>query len=337
MPISKLIFLVALLAAVPAFAAEHVAVDQLSREIASFGKEKDAKVADRLDDLQLTQRLSIKNMTALEARLPGHKSRRALIMLADQAEFLDLPAAEIPSRPAPDLEQQRAIMTKAVEYIQAAIRRLPNLYADRQSIRYEDTPILNRNHKKGDYLVRGLPMHFVDKSVARVLYREGREIIQNKAAGWNGLFPAIPAGVGTNGEFGPIFSVFYEELQRGDLAWNHWENGPSGLEAVFRFKVPKAASKYEVTFCCVDLQSFRSYPAYHGELTVDPSSGTILRVTVIADMARHVARSIFVQSEVSLSYAVQQMESQGPTDSSNGLRTSVITVRVRQVCHYKPC
>ena len=62
---SILICLLAL-SSVPAFAAKRVTVEQLSHEIASSSKKKDAKVADRLNNLQLTERLSAAKLAAFD-------------------------------------------------------------------------------------------------------------------------------------------------------------------------------------------------------------------------------------------------------------------------------
>jgi VWFA-related protein len=284
---SKPIFLalLALLTLPPAFA-KNVTVEQLSREIASSGKKKDGKIAGHLYDLQLTERLSAKKLAALEAALPGPESRRALVALADQAEFLDPPAAEIPNQPAPGIDQQRAIIAKAVDYATATLHRLPDLFARQDTIRYEDSPpglqIANSQSASGTF-VAYQPLHPVSRSVATVHYRDGQEVVRTGAGE-----PAVSApGLTTAGEFGSIFSVVFGDLPKGSMAWGHWEQGASAPVAVFRFEVPEASSHYEVKFCCVGGGVFQQFSAYHGELTVDPSTGTILRLALIADLGRN--------------------------------------------------
>lgn len=283
---SKAIFLalLLLLASFPAFAAKKVSVEQLSREIASSARKKDGKVAGHLYDLQLTERLSAEKLAAFEAALPGPESRRALVALSDQAEFLDPPAGEIPNQPAPSIDQQRAIIAKAVDYAAATLHRLPDLFAREDTIRYQDSPpglqIANTQSASGTF-VPYQPLHPVSRSVATVLYRDGQEVVQTGAEA-----PGSPTGLTTSGEFGSIFSVVFGDLPKGKLEWGHWENGRSGTVAVFRFSVPEAASHYEVKFCCVAGSVFQRFSAYHGELTLDPSNGTILRLTLIADLGR---------------------------------------------------
>lgn len=274
-----------LLATAPAFAAKNVTVEQLSREIASSAKKKDGKIADHLYDLQLMERLSAQKLAALEAALPGPESRRALVALSDQAEFLDPPAAEIPNQPAPSIDQQRAIIAKAVDYAAATLHRLPDLFAREDTIRYEDSPpglqIANSQSASGTF-VPYQPLHPVSRSVATVHYRDGQEVVQTGGEAQG----ASPAGLTTTGEFGSIFSVVFGDLPKGKMAWSHWEQGAPAPVAVFRFEVPEAASHYQVQFCCVGGALFQEFSAYHGELTVDPSSGTILRLALIADLGR---------------------------------------------------
>lgn len=281
---AMLISLAILLAVPSTFAAKRVTVAQLDHVIVSSRKKKDSKVAESLNGLQLTQRLSAKRLTAFEAALPGPNSRRALVALADQAIFLDPPSEEISNRPAPDIAEQRAIAAKSVDYVKATLQQLPNLFARRDTIRYEDMPAGLRAANV-NALLPFQPLHPVSRSIATVLYRDGQEIVQTAAE--QGGSTSATSGLNTSGEFGPIFSVVYGDLPKSNLAWSHWEQGDTGLEAVFHFAVPKAASHYQVEFCCIRGRIFQQFTAYHGELTIDPSTGTILRLTLIADLNKN--------------------------------------------------
>ena len=287
MPKAIFLCLFTLLTILPAFA-KSVTVEQLSREIASSRKKSDSKIAGRLYSLQLTERLSTQKLNTLEAALPGPDSRRALVALADQAEFLDPPAAEIPNQPAPGFQQQREIMAKAVDYAAATLHRLPDLFARRDTIRYQDSPpglqVVNSVSASGTF-VPYQPLHPVSRSIATVLYRDGQELVRTKTD-LNGASTPAAAGLTTVGEFGPIFSVVFGDLPKGKLAWSHWEQGAAGPVAVFSFQVPKADSHYQVEFCCISGSVFKQFSAYHGELTVDPASGTILRLTLLADLSK---------------------------------------------------
>jgi VWFA-related protein len=294
---TALFLLLSLLIAAQAHAGKSVTVEQLSAEVGSFGKQSDAKAAGRLCDLELTERLSANKLAAFEAALPGPESRRALAALADQSEFLDPPPAEIPNQPVPSVAQQREIIAKSIDHVQATLHRLPNLFASRDTIRFEDIPPGLRDEST-DTIVPYQPLHPVSRSVETVLYQDGQELVQKQAAQPSGSNPAA-TGMMTFGEFGPIFPVVYGDLPKGNLRWSHWEQRETALESVFRFDVPKAASHYQVEFCCIRGVLFQESSAYHGELTVDPANGTILRMTLIADLEK---RAEIAEAELMVEY-----------------------------------
>ena len=271
-----------------AYASGRVTVDQLNRVVASNHGKPDGKIADKLFGLELTERLNATKLAALEAALPGPKSRRALVALADQSTFLDPPPAEIPNQPAPTLEQQRDMMARAVDYIKTTLRQLPNLIASRDTISFEDTPPELQTEgiiAPSGTFIPAQPLHPVSRSTRTVAYRDGEEIDQ--APGEDpGASASGMTGLTTVGEFGPILAAVFSDLPQGNLAWSHWEQASAKPVAVFRFKVPKGVSHYEVKFCCVGGRVFQQSPAYHGEVTIDPAVGTILRLTLISDLGK---------------------------------------------------
>ena len=218
---TTLFLLLSLQVAVQAHAVKTVTVGQLSREISSFGKQGDAKAAQRLYDQQLTERLSANKLAAFEATLPGPASRRALVTLADQAELLDLPQAEIPNQPTPSVAQQREMIAKSIDYVGAMLKRLPNLFANRDTIRFEDVPPGLRDEST-DTIVPYQPLHPVSRATETVLYQDGQELIQRQAAQPGGSNP-VATGLLTVGAFGSIFPVVYGDLPKGNLRWSHWE------------------------------------------------------------------------------------------------------------------
>ena len=78
----------------------------------------------------------------------------------------------------------------------------------------------------------------------------------------------------TAGEFGPILNAALLDSAHGNLTWSHWEQGAGVPEAVFRYAVIAGKSHYNVD---------GQFPGYHGEITIDPSNGTILRLVLRAD------------------------------------------------------
>ena len=282
----------------PAFGAKRATVAELAQMLAADHGRPDAEVAQQLSNLELSERLSGDRFAGFEAGLPGEKARQALMMLADPSAFLDLPAAEIPPTPTPDLESQRKILALTVNYVGQTVHQLPNFFATRKTTSFEDTPAVQR---PGAISAEGMnsatayqPLHLVDNSSATVLYRDGLEVVERVADTDKKQEPAVRT-LTTSGVFGPILSTVLVDAARSTLTWSHWEQGPSGLEAVFRYAVPKESSHYTVSYeslptnplggtCSTRTQNFSQIVGYHGEMALDPASGTILRLVLVADM-----------------------------------------------------
>ncbi len=166
--------LLAFLAIMPvsAGAMTKVTVAQLEQAVATAHGAPDAKLAEQLSGLELTERLSASRFARLKADLPGEKARQALTVLADAAEFLNLPAAEIPSTAAPDLAAQRQIMSLVVSYTTKSVHALPNFFATRETTRFEDRPQVEFGY---------LPLHVVGSTSRTVVYRDGQEMMDNSA------------------------------------------------------------------------------------------------------------------------------------------------------------
>ncbi|MDR3727722.1 MAG: VWA domain-containing protein [Terracidiphilus sp.] len=272
--------------AIPASAVKRVTVDQLEQALAAAHGKQDADVAHQLLDMELAERLSSVKLSKWQSILPGDKARQALAALADTAEFLDPPPTEIPAMATPDLAAQRQMMSLTVNYVSKALPLLPNFLATRVTTRFEDTPQLQKEH----FFIPYQPLHPVGLSKTAVLYRDGREVDDTGTGKKN---RQMTAGLATVGEFGPILGMVLVDAAQSKLAWSHWEQGPKGLQAVFNYVVPKEKSHYEVNYCCVaeeaatnvaNLLPFHRITGYHGEMTVDPASGTILRLNLEAEL-----------------------------------------------------
>jgi VWFA-related protein len=272
--------------ALPAFAANRVTVEQLQQLLTASKAKPDADLAKQLSGLELTERLSSASLARLEATLPGQNARQALVELADASAFLDPPAAEIPSRPTPEIAEQRRMLALTVAYVVKTIPQLPNFFATRDTNRFEDTPQV----QAGASFVPYQPLHPIGTTTATVLYRDGKEAIDTGASKKP---PPMTQGLTTMGVFGPILSTVLLDAAQNKLAWARWEQGPAGPQAVFTYAVPKEKSHYEVNYCCVAEQSaivaanllpFRRVVGYHGEMAIDPDAGTILRLVAEADL-----------------------------------------------------
>jgi hypothetical protein len=147
-------------------------------------------------------------------------------------------------------------------------------------MRFEDTP--SAPHQSPTEFSIAIPLHFIGMSTETVLYRSGSEVVD--ASGEKGKnYDSMTDALSTSGAFGPILPTVLADASKGTLAWDHWEKEPDGLRAVYRFAVPEQVSHYTVDFSGMESENQR-VPAYHGEMEIDPADGTILRLTMQADL-----------------------------------------------------
>jgi VWFA-related protein len=112
----------------------------------------------------------------------------------------------------------------------------------------------------------------------------------------------------TWGEFGSALLIILSDSAQGRTTWSHWEQTPAGVMAVFHYEVPKNASHYEIDTSVEEIQTngesirwagnrvrdagavskwnrtIHVKPDYQGSMWIDPATGTITRVTLIADL-----------------------------------------------------
>ena len=266
---------------------KRITVEQLEQVLTAAHGKPDAEVAQVLSGLELTERLSAVRRSHWNGQLPGRKSERALAALADESAFLDLPAAEIPAIAVPDLEAQHRIMALTTDYITEAVHHLPNFFATRITTSFQDEPLRADEVQAESFPLRAIsdqPLKFVDRGSATILYGKGLEVHSSAA-------PAEPNARGLNASvrFGPILGTSMLDAAHQTLIWSHWEQGATGLEAVFSYAVPAEKSHYLVEYCCIygkerkKLVHFKEFSAYQGQIAVNPSKGTILRLVLRVD------------------------------------------------------
>jgi hypothetical protein len=274
-----------------AFAANQITIAQLEQLLHENKDKSDAKVAHQLADLELNQRASTARLTRWESTFPGPRTREALTLLADASSFLDLPPDDISNQPPPDPQSDHDILLRTIDYAVKTIPVLPNFMATRSTIHFEDTPL--RQHFDEDTVYQ--PLHATGTTSVPVTYRDGHEVAEAPAA--DARKHDADIGLTTSGEFGPVLSVVLGDAFRSHMEWSHWEQGASGRIAVYRYYVPQPQSHYLVEFHPgADL--VRLYPAYRGEIAIDPATGNVLRITAIADLAppwQHILAAILVE------------------------------------------
>ena len=275
--------------ALPLPAVTRVTVLQLEQEVASFHARADKAAADHLAELELTQRLTKARCQQLNAALPGEKSRQALLALASASDFLDLPPEDILNLDKPDIPTQGKIVSRAASFVVATVSKMPDFFASRTVSRFQDIKVTYGMDEP--VVVPNQGFHLIDKTISTVAFRYGREVVEPPGGKKTGSAITTSTGLTNWGVFGPLLGVVMADVLKGQIGWSHWEQGPSGPVAVFRYAVPGDRSNYTVRYCCFraergEMRQFEDIPAYHGELAIDPTTGYVYRLVVKTDLGR---------------------------------------------------
>ena len=281
-----------------ALAATRMNVQQVEQLLAASHGLPDGKLAAKLSGLELVDRASTARLKRWQDEFEGKRTREALLALADASSFLDPPQEDILEKATPDTTAMTEIFQRAIAYANTTIKKLPNFSARRSTTHFDDVPVVERMRNRsgegwqGDQRVRAVDaqpspasplLRAGDPTSAVVTYRDGAEVADNgdpNAPPGKDSKPALPVvGLTTYGEFGPILSNVTGDAMHGKIFWSRWEQGTAGPVAVYRFLVHQEDSHFTV----IGSGNMARNPSYHGEVAIDPASGTILRVALVSD------------------------------------------------------
>jgi hypothetical protein len=223
----------------------------------------------------------------LKAELPGDQSRKALLAVADAAAFLNLPAADILHDAPPDPATQGKVMSLAADFVVATLPKMPDFFATRTTTRFNDMRV---EYLLGEpNIVQNEGFHLEDKFSDTVLFRDGREVVQPTTGKKSEITAPSQTGLANWGVFGPLLGIVMTDILKGKMGWGHWEQGAARPLAVFRYAVAEGKSGYTVRYCCFQsdgavMREFKVVPPYHGEITVDPATGAVLRLVIKTDL-----------------------------------------------------
>lgn len=121
-----------------------------------------------------------------------------------------------------------------------------------------------------------------------VLYRDGIEIVDSGTAKHK-KWKIADRSLITYGTFGPILRLAQDVLATpASLTWTRWEHDGGRKTAVFYYAVPAQKSRYDAWGCCLPdgdgTNGFSLVVPFHGEVSIDPASGAVVRVEALADL-----------------------------------------------------
>jgi len=305
-----------LIASLPSMAATKITVKQLDEILAEQHKagKGDQAVSVKLQDLELTEMLTIDAMNNLTQYDPGPYTVTQIRVLELESAMLPPPPSDIPSTATPDAAAQAAIIAKAVDYDTKQYAVLPKLSAEKQTIRYQDgVDYTVTNSGQGGSFAGGSlevkPSSFyirmVGQSTTAVQSEGGVDIAPAKT---KAIDPASQNGQVSQGGAGMVLGAVLMDAAKGKITWLRWQFLNGKQVAVFAFAVDKKQSHYTVNYCCfpetnnigaghnasggsigtpgtsVTYHPYTAKPGYHGELYIDPDTGAIMRLVTQAEM-----------------------------------------------------
>jgi VWFA-related protein len=265
-------------------ATRRVTVEHLEQLLDAVHSQRDGEVAKQLSALQLTERVSDTRLASWTAAAHGKKTHQALKTLANASAFMRPPPGEVLADAPPDADTQLRMISLAADYLKETMPKLPNFFAARTTVHYEETAEFHGASSRVDYE----PLHATQDFKETVLYRNGSEVADAGTTKRRKRRAQDPYLI-TYGTFGPILGFVRDAIAvPSALTWSRWERGPNGTRAVFRYVVPAKRSLYRISGCCLPggagTTGFEALAGYHGEITLDPASGAILRLEADADM-----------------------------------------------------
>ncbi len=291
-------------AAVPCWGAKRVSAEQLERVLAGLEARRDADAAKQIGALEPVERISDTTLARLIREYShGPQTADALRLLADKSSFLELPPSEVPAIAPPDAAMQEQQLAAAKRYALETLPRLPNLFATRTTYSFDNSP---EEVKKGGWPEQA-GLHLVGSTNAEVSIRNERDKLVRPASQPQG-------GLTTWGEFGSVLLLILSDSVHGTVRWSHWEQSAEGPVSVFHYEVPKSASHYEISTPVEQVTHMQgsqrwgggrinqagntvpqgsdssaagmkhNRPGYHGSLWIDPATGTVRRISLVADL-----------------------------------------------------
>lgn len=315
--------LLVLFAAVPAWSAKKVTVEQLRDALTLMqqAKKSDEEVAAALKQIELSEEMTRSTMNSFVPLVPGRLSTEQMYVLEAESAALAPPASDLPTTAAPDATAQKALLDKTADYVSKTYTQLPSLTAAKTTARFQDNVEAaapsSGMHGAGPDVPVGSAfvsafqfVHFINSTEVRVASQHGAEQLPSEKdkTPWGANKMIALQQPDPN-----LGNVFKEAQDAGTIKWLRWELVNGKTTAVYSFEVPKKKAHFPVEVCCfpnveqagsvrfsgptgaagsaksnlqtsVDWHSFKANVPYHGLLFIDSDTGIIVRMITIADL-----------------------------------------------------
>lgn len=281
-------------------AQEQMSVQQVAdfvREEVALGHHSDKQIANYLKKVHLSEKLTQKTITDLEAQGAGPKTVKELERLRSETANLKPPAQAATYSPAtaqdnvaaigsgtmgvsvkaapippPDSIRQAQMLDAIKTYAKSYNQRLPNFICVRVTRRFvSQYPYLNRFHNIGTIL-------------ARVGYHDGEE--ENKVYSVNGKLVNMgvneaPRGGGafSTGEFADLMHSIFDPASQAEFGWDHWGTLRGQRMAAFSYYIDSGHSSFRIQYELGAPDAQQIITAYKGLVYADPNTGAISRIT----------------------------------------------------------
>jgi VWFA-related protein len=268
----------------------------------------------KLENLELTERLSTPRLDALLSVIHGERERQALTADADLSFALAPPPDEIMNRAPPPVEEQGAILGRTFDYLQNVIPKLPDFYALRNTVRFEEP--LERYNEIWKMPRQDQTLQFATGEHATVLYRNGNEVVEkNQKLGKRRVVSGVRArGLETRGTFGPILAwvLTAAATSPSTLSWKRWEHGKYGDLAVFSYRAAGTNGVPELSYCCLPegdgTTLYRNKADDYGEFAINPDTGAIMRIVINADLDEERDPDVpLIRSHIMVEYGPEEL------------------------------
>jgi len=325
----------------PAMADKNLSIEQMEQLLIKLQGKADGKVAGDLEGVQLTERVSPERLARWEAEFPGKRAHEELMKLADMSAFQNPPASDVLRDPPPNTETDERMLALAFDYVRITTARLPDFYATRETTHFEDSLTHRSDYSySGSMAMAGhgemaIPtqalgagttteyrgLHSTGEFSMTVTYRDGHEVL-DEAADKRTKEEEAGLGLTSSGEFGPILGEVIKDVVHTGVSFLRWEPANGEPAAVFGYAVPANESHFRVD---VNLAGRKEgfFPAYHGEMEIDPATGEILRLTRIADSA---PADVPMRAAIAVEYAPVKIGNESYICPVRGVAFSMVAV-----------